>query len=346
MKVLVPYDGSQYSLGALRWIANMALDSKSEIVILHVVPNPIGQFTIDNFEDSELRRQSAIAENAGALNDIASELALWQTECKIRTKVRLGHVKDCILEVAHEWDADLIVLATHEYSAWGKLVHKSVSQEIFDAANCSVLIVKPTQEVHEGTIGQEGYKVLLPIQGSFYSSETISWLYNQTWRKGTQFKLFMVVPEYKELLGKSLYDPSVIELSEQWDLFKERAFEMLEQHALNIGHQVGNENVSISVEPGDPKHAILEMAQKWSPDIIALGSKGPQGLNNLIFNSVPSYIASHCNCSVLVVKRQIGIEYRKKQKFETISLSDLFSSVNQQNKPVVDDDWKPHNLSF
>ena len=129
-------------------------------------------------------------------------------------------------------------------------------------------------------------------------------------------------------------------------LFKEKAFEMLEKHALNLGHQVGNNNVSISVVPGEPKHEILEMAKQWVPDIIALGSKGPKGTNNFIFDSVPSYIAAHCSSSVLVVKRQIGQEYRKKHQFETISLGDLFSSINARHRKKFDDDWKPHSISF
>ncbi|MEZ4544578.1 MAG: hypothetical protein R3C24_11885 [Cyanobacteriota/Melainabacteria group bacterium] len=52
---------------------------------------------------------------------------------------------------------------------------------------------------------------------------------------------------------------------------KEKAFESLEEYAFKLPSKVRLENVSIDVEPGEPKKMIERVAADWQPDIIAMG---------------------------------------------------------------------------
>lgn len=341
MKILVPYDGTKYSLDALRLVATMALAPKSEILILNVADSKsIGLF---GHEERVIRQQEILVFESARLKELADELALWQKHCAINYRVHFGSPKESILETADEWRADLIVIAAHERSTWGRLIRGSICHNVLDHANCSVLVVKPTEDVQDGAMGAHGYKVLLPIEGSFHSYETVSWVANQVWKPGTSFKLLLAVPEYKQLNDDSMPETEYYELTKRFMALKERAFQMLEEHALKLGQAVGNDHVTIDVVPGEARQVILDMEKQWQPDMITMGSQGPAGLDSFLVSSVPKYVFGHCNCSCLIVRRFAGGRPRRKEK-SSDNLKELLESI--QFTPANPDERErmPHGI--
>ena len=53
-----------------------------------------------------------------------------------------GAPRPVILDEAESWKADLIVLGSHGYTAWKRLLLGSVSQAIVSHAKCSVEVVR------------------------------------------------------------------------------------------------------------------------------------------------------------------------------------------------------------
>lgn len=303
MRILIPYDGSRNSLSALRLLASMALNPNSDILILKVVARKASFLPLPAFEDDPIKNQDEVNNHSMVLRELARELSLWQKNCNINYRVHFGKPAESILEVADQWKADLIILGPRRtQSSTHHFYMGSVSKEVTAKSTAPVLIVKPTEEVLEGQMGRLGYRVLVPIDGSLYSYYTISWLANQVWKAGTEFKILTAIPEFKEMSESSVgqYDPALIS---QWALMKEKAFESLEEHAFKLAECVGLENVSIDVEPGDPKKMIERVAADWSPDIIAMGAPRPAGINQIIMSDVPTHIAGRANCSILIVKR-------------------------------------------
>ena len=303
MRILIPYDGSRNSLSALRLLATMALNPNSDILILKVVSKKGNFLHIPGFDDDPVRNQDEINSQSMVLRELASELSLWQRDCNINYRIHFGRPAESILEVSQEWKADLIILGPKRtQSSTHHFYMGSVSKEVTDKANAPVLIVKPTEDVLEGEMGRLGYRVLVPIDGSLYSYYTISWLATQVWKQGTEFKILTAIPEFKEMTENPIgqYDPGLIS---QWAVMKEKAFESLEEHAFKLAEQVGLENVSIDVEPGEPKKMIERVASDWQPDIIAMGSPRASGINQILHSDVPTHIAGRANCSILIVKR-------------------------------------------
>jgi nucleotide-binding universal stress UspA family protein len=56
--------------------------------------------------------------------------------------VREGKASDSIIDEAREWPADLIVMGTHGYTGFQKLVLGSVAQSVVSHAPCSVEVVR------------------------------------------------------------------------------------------------------------------------------------------------------------------------------------------------------------
>jgi nucleotide-binding universal stress UspA family protein len=57
-----------------------------------------------------------------------------------------------------------------------------------------------------------------------------------------------------------------------------------------------------AVREGDARHAILDDATEWRPDLIVLGSHGRRGLDRFLLGSVSESIMRHAPCSVQIVR--------------------------------------------
>ena len=56
------------------------------------------------------------------------------------------------------------------------------------------------------------------------------------------------------------------------------------------------------VAQGDPREALVHVAESERADLVVVGSHGRSGLTKLLLGSVASYVVTHAPCSVLVVK--------------------------------------------
>ena len=51
-----------------------------------------------------------------------------------------------------------------------------------------------------------------------------------------------------------------------------------------------------------PGRSICEQAQKWSADLILVGSRGLTGIKEMFLGSISNYVTHHAPCSVLIVR--------------------------------------------
>ncbi|MFN3330423.1 MAG: universal stress protein, partial [Pyrinomonadaceae bacterium] len=61
---------------------------------------------------------------------------------KITTEILVGSPESAIVETAEQMPADLIIVGSHSYNRWERLLLGSVSDSVVHHAHCSVLIVK------------------------------------------------------------------------------------------------------------------------------------------------------------------------------------------------------------
>ena len=62
---------------------------------------------------------------------------------------------------------------------------------------------------------------------------------------------------------------------------------------------------------GDPREALIHLAQAERADLLVVGSRGRTGLTKLMLGSVSSHVVTHAPCSVLVVKDARTADLRK-----------------------------------
>jgi nucleotide-binding universal stress UspA family protein len=92
--------------------------------------------------DRAVRTQSDAIVEAG----VAKLKSALGAGLKIEGKAIMGSPKAVILDQAESWKADLIVVGSHGYPTWEKLLLGSVSQAVVSHAKCSVEVVRLPRE--------------------------------------------------------------------------------------------------------------------------------------------------------------------------------------------------------
>ncbi len=149
MKILLAIDGSSWSKAAIEEVATRAWPEASQVRVVSVVEphapltsGPWGSAATKYHEEAEAaERQGAqeILERAAAF---IRPRQSSNSELKLTTEILSGSPKRVIVEEAEKWGADLIVIGSHGYRSWERMLLGSVSQAVAMHAECSVEIVR------------------------------------------------------------------------------------------------------------------------------------------------------------------------------------------------------------
>jgi nucleotide-binding universal stress UspA family protein len=145
MRILIGVDGSEYSDAALDEVSKRTWPQGSEILVVHAFELPLAAapevwaLPVDYFErlDSVCRKQADEIIKAAV-----AKLSGLAGMAKISSKLVLGAPKSVILDEAETWKPDLIVVGSHGYPTWERLLLGSVSQAVVAHAKCSVEVVR------------------------------------------------------------------------------------------------------------------------------------------------------------------------------------------------------------
>lgn len=148
MKILIAADGSKYSDAAVEKCCEMF--GKSENVSVRIIsvvepPAPMAAepFGVSNefYAEAEtaLREQSKEAAKRAEQTIIKN---FKDEHLNVETAIIIGNPKQTIVEEAKKWTADLIVVGSHSYGFFERMLLGSVSNAVVQHAPCSVLVVR------------------------------------------------------------------------------------------------------------------------------------------------------------------------------------------------------------
>lgn len=84
------------------------------------------------------------------------------------------------------------------------------------------------------------------------------------------------------------------------DEMRQRANELIDDSKRRL--QAAKFRVTTEIRAGDARHAILDSAAEWQPDLIVIGSHGRRGFDRLLLGSVSENVVRHATCSVDVIR--------------------------------------------
>jgi len=139
--VLVAIDFSSSSPEVLRTAASVAQSGHGELHLVHVVRHPPSESTIAMSADRELDSASNTDAVHTQLQRMGEKIA--GTVSRVVLHVRVGKADVEIAQLAHELDADLLVVGTHGRTGMERLILGSVAQSLVRHAPCTVLTCRP-----------------------------------------------------------------------------------------------------------------------------------------------------------------------------------------------------------
>ncbi len=141
MKILLPVDGSELSLEAVRFAVRMLLAGLHGDAVLANVQEKANLYELLVVHDPE-RIQRASAE-AGLHALVGAQALLDAAGVAYECEVAQGDPAHTIVDIAERFGCDLIVMGARGNSALRSAMLGSVSNEVLHASAVPVVIVKP-----------------------------------------------------------------------------------------------------------------------------------------------------------------------------------------------------------
>jgi nucleotide-binding universal stress UspA family protein len=141
MKILLPVDGSELSLEAVRFAIRMVLAGLHGEVVLANVQESATLYELVVAHDPEVIDQVSHAAGLHLLQS-AQEL-LDAAEIAYECEVAQGDPAHTIIDISERFACDLIVMGARGQSALRRAMMGSVSNEVLHASAVPVVIVKP-----------------------------------------------------------------------------------------------------------------------------------------------------------------------------------------------------------
>ncbi|HYX30931.1 MAG TPA: universal stress protein [Pyrinomonadaceae bacterium] len=146
MRILIGVDGSPYSDAALDEVAQRKWPEGSEIRVVHAFQLPLAPtpevWVLQQDYYEKINREIETQSDAIVQAAIGKLRSRPGSSLTIEGKAILGSAKRVLLDEAESWNADLIVVGSHGYPTWERLLLGSVSQAVVSHAKCSVEVVR------------------------------------------------------------------------------------------------------------------------------------------------------------------------------------------------------------
>jgi nucleotide-binding universal stress UspA family protein len=299
--ILVGYDGSDCSAEAIKDLSRAGLPEAGAAVVIALANSTtipvaayspavasVGDFTWatpavwQELVDDAKKDAERTAHAGAAL--LKSVLPGWD--------VSISHDIDspyrALIEEAEARQADLIVVGTHGRSALGRLAIGSTSQFVLTHAGCSVRVGRPSK-----TAPGSPLRLLTCVDGSPGSHAAVREVGRRHWPPRTEARLLAAV---------DLQLAAVLRRSHHADRKQIMTMPTAIVEAASQELRASGIIVTPVVVQGDPKHVVIDEANRWGADSIFLGATGHGRLERFLLGSVSAAVAARASCSVEVVR--------------------------------------------
>lgn len=291
MKILLAVDGSECSERAANFLTRFHFSPQDEIIILHVISE------IPYEDDSYANIKRFMKRVAPQILDSSANI-LKPVKAKVMKQEEEGYPDITIMEIAEDNDMDLIVMGTRGIKGIKSLFIGSVTRSVAINSVKPLLVTRRPQWEFSATM-----KVLFATDGSDSAHATAELLTSMPFSPDTEFLILHVswsafsdIPGQfaMEINKKIRKDVARVEA-----IACEKASQIIEQSKTGLSKRYAHIEELIRV--GDPTMEILNAAEKFRADIIAVGCRGLKGFKGMM-GSVSRRILAHAKCPVLIGK--------------------------------------------
>ena len=136
MKIMLCTDGSNSSTKALTWAAQYAMNSKADLVLIHIVKELVPEGDELSWYSNENKKGRALL--ADAKKYVEKEFP----GVTVTTRMESGEPAKSIVELSEKEKIDHIVLGSRGFGLFDRLLLGSVAQNVTVHAPCPVTIIR------------------------------------------------------------------------------------------------------------------------------------------------------------------------------------------------------------
>lgn len=149
MNILLPTDGSDFSLAAARACASIAAAEKdARVRVISVVEQIVPDEPIDEAGEYYAIVNEAAEAAARDRVEEARQVVLSDernSDLVVEVKTVSGKPGKMIVKECEEWPADLVIIASHGHGFWSRTLLGSVTDSVVHHAPCSVMVIRKPQ---------------------------------------------------------------------------------------------------------------------------------------------------------------------------------------------------------
>ena len=142
-KILIPFDGSEFSQKAFEKGLEIAEKFESQLIVLTIIQSKVSDSTGISIE----RMREIQDEEEDAATTLLEDLESQAHAKNVPFSMKIIHnpsTPDGITAFAESNDVDLIIIGSHGRTGFRKLVLGSVANGVLSHAKCPVLVTKGT----------------------------------------------------------------------------------------------------------------------------------------------------------------------------------------------------------
>jgi nucleotide-binding universal stress UspA family protein len=292
MKILIGYDGSEYSERMIWDLKHAGLPPEADVIVLSVAEHWLAPPTSFGGVDVHFTEVPDEAENTLAMAQEAQSLISYHFPAwNIKAEAVWGMPASKLIEKADEWMPNLLIVGSHGRSALERFFLGSVSQKVVHEAHCSVRVARGTVKNVDTPL-----RVLLAIDGSHGAMAAVDAVVARHWPEGSQARLVNATWTVPPITSSRMVAPIA-----EW-IANENARIKQAMETATAKLQGANLTTSSVIEEEEPKDLICKEAEKWGADSIFLGARGMGTVERLMIGSISSGVAARAHCSVEIVR--------------------------------------------
>ncbi|MGD2218095.1 MAG: universal stress protein [Gemmatimonadales bacterium] len=283
-KVLAATDGSEHGLNAVvtgaAWAARAGASFEVATIVEVLLLPP--EYAPPGVEPAEYELAFVRDAREKAENQAAEAGAAGAS-----IRVRAGLAPQLVNRIAAETEADLVVIGASPQPARGSLVGATGRRTLYLAQRPVLLASEARREPFR--------RVLAAVDLSEMSGAVLQAAWTLAKADRAELRVLYVLEPLPLVLAKA----ASIDEAERLRHGREQMEKVLEKAGL-----LGEDSVQARMREGRSGHEILEEAQGWDADLVAVGTHGFGFFDRLLLGSTPLYVLRHGQRPTLVVPRR------------------------------------------
>lgn len=294
-RVLVPIDFSRPSLKAIPYALAISRQFGADVYLLHVTDAsqqpPPTLLTLPLVPQAEWNKR--------LMRRLQALVLKYRTDGNVSAlEPRAGIAYEEICEAARDLKADLIVVATHGYTGYKRVVLGSTAEHVVQHSPCPVLVVRWHLSGRNGgiilraRIGFELTKILVPTDFSRCSEAAFDCAVQLARDFNAELRLVHVINPHAYPFGDLYAALDPVQLL--------RETEYKAQKQMRSMAAKGRVRYSVQVFHGSAAVRICNAANE-NADLIVISTHGRTGLGHILIGSVAEHVVRYAHCPVLVI---------------------------------------------